>query len=53
MRGEASLEDIPANISPIAAISGSNSTSASMDLAELHTNANKALDMICWAPKDP
>ena len=33
--GEASLEDIPANISPITAISGSNSTSASMDLAEL------------------
>ena len=33
--GEASLEDIPANISPIAAISGSNSTSTSMDLTEL------------------
>ena len=42
--GEASLEDIPANISPIAAISGSGSTSPSMDLAELQTNANKALD---------
>ena len=42
--GEASLEDIPANISPIAAISGSNSTSASMDLAEICTNANKALN---------
>ena len=42
--GEASLEDIPTNISPIAAISGSNSTSTSMDLAELQTNANKALD---------
>ena len=33
--GEASLEDIPTNISPIAAISGSNSTSTSMDLAKL------------------
>ena len=33
--GEAFLEDIPANISPIAAISGSNSASALMDLAEL------------------
>ena len=33
--GEASLEDIPANISPIAAISRSNNTSASMDLTEL------------------
>ena len=42
--GEASLEDNPANISPIAAISGSNSTSASMDLTELRTNANKALN---------
>ena len=29
--GEASLEDIPTNISPIAAISGSNSTSTLMD----------------------
>ena len=43
-KGEASLEDIPANISPIAAVSGSNSTSILMDLAELQTNANKALD---------
>ena len=42
--GEASLEDIPTNISPIAAISGSDSTSPSMDLTELRTNANKALD---------
>ena len=42
--GEASLEDIPTNISPIAAVSGSNSTSPLMDLAELQTNANKALD---------
>ena len=41
---EASLEDIPANISPIAAISRSNSTSASMDLTELQMNTNKALD---------
>ena len=43
-KGEASLEGIPANISPIAAISGSNSTSALMDLTELQMNANKALD---------
>ena len=42
--GEASLEDIPTNISPIAAISRSNSTSTSMDLAELQTNTNKALN---------
>ena len=42
--GEAFLEDIPANISPIAAISRSDSTSALMDLTELQTNANKALD---------
>ena len=33
--GEASLEDILANISPIVAISGSDSTSTSMGLAEL------------------
>ena len=33
--GEAFLDDIPTNISPIAAISGSDSTSTSMDLAEL------------------
>ena len=33
--GEASLEDIPTNISPIAAISGKDSASTSMDLAEL------------------
>ena len=46
--GEASLEDIPSNISPIAAVSGSNSTSTSMDLAELCTNANKALNnLLC------
>ena len=42
--GEASLEDIPTNISPIAVVSGSDSTSPLMDLTELQTNANKALD---------
>ena len=42
--GEVSLEDIPTNTSPIAVVSGSNSTSTTMDLAELWTNANKALD---------
>ena len=41
---EASLEDIPPNISPIAAISRSGSVSPSMDLAELQTNANRALN---------
>ena len=42
--GEASLEDIPTNISPIAAGSGSRSISPSVDLVELQANANKALD---------
>ena len=42
--GEASLEDIPTNISPIVAISGSRSISPPVDLTELWTNANKALD---------
>ena len=42
--GEAFLEDIPTNISPIAAISGSGSISPPVDLTELRTNANKALD---------
>ena len=41
---EASLEDIPTNISPIAAISRSRSISPLMDLAELQTNANRALN---------
>ena len=41
---EASLEDIPANISPIAALSRSGSISPPVDLAKLQTNANRALD---------
>ena len=41
---EASIEDIPTNISPIAAVSGSRSISPSMDVAELWTNANRALN---------
>ena len=41
---ETSLEDIPINISPIAAISRSGSISPSMDLAELWTNVNRALN---------
>ena len=41
---EASLEDIPANVSPIAAVSRSRNISPLLDLVELHTNANKALD---------
>ena len=42
--GEASLEDVPSNISPITASSGSRSISPPVDLVELWTNANKALD---------
>ena len=41
---EASLEDIPAKISLIAAISRSRSVSPSVDPVELQTNVNKALD---------
>ena len=41
---EASLEDIPTNISPTAAISRSRSVSPLVDLAELWTNANRTLD---------
>ena len=41
---EASLEDTLANISPIAAVSKSGSASPSGNLAELWTNANRALD---------
>ena len=41
---EASLEDIPTSISPIAAISRTRSISPSVDIVELWTNANKALD---------
>ena len=41
---EASLEDIPTNISPIATVSRSRSISPSVDLAELWTNAKRALN---------
>ena len=41
---EASLEDLPANISPIAAVSRSGSISPPVDLAKLWNNANRALD---------
>ena len=40
---EASLENIPANISPFAVVSRSRSMSSLMDLAELWTNTNRAL----------
>ena len=43
-KAEASLDDIPTNISPIAAVSRSRSVSPSVDLAELQTNANRALN---------
>ena len=41
---KASLEDILANISPIAAVSRSRSISPLVDLAELWANADRALD---------
>ena len=41
---EASLEDIPAGISPIAAVSRTGSISPLEDIMELQTSANKALD---------
>ena len=43
---EASLEDIPANISPIAAVYSSGSVSPLADPSELHTNANKAINNV-------
>ena len=43
---EASVEDIPTNISSIATVSRSGSVSPSMNLAELQTNANRALDYL-------
>ena len=42
--GETSLEDILPNISPITAVSGSGSISPPVDLTELQTKTNKALD---------
>ena len=42
--GEASLEDIPTNISPIIAVFGSRSIRPPVDLTEHLTNTNKALD---------
>ena len=41
---EASLEDIPASTSPIAAVSRTGSVSPPEDIMELQTSANKALD---------
>ena len=41
---EASLEDIPTNISPFAAIYSSGSVSPLVDLSELQANANRAID---------
>ena len=41
---EASLEDIPANISPIAIVYSSRSVSPPVDLSELQANANRAID---------
>ena len=41
---EESLEDIPANISPIATVYSSGSASAPEDLSELQANVNRAID---------
>ena len=41
---EGSLEDIPTNISLIAAVYGSRSVSPPLDPSELQTNANRAID---------
>ena len=41
---EASLEDLPANISPIAAAYSSKSVSPPVDPSELQANANTAVD---------
>ena len=41
---EASLEDIPAGISPIVAVSRTGSVSPPVDIMELQTSANKALN---------
>ena len=41
---EGSLEGIPTNISPIAAVYSSRSASPLMDPSELQTNANRAID---------
>ena len=40
---EASLEDLPTNISPTAAVYSSRSVSPPVDPSELHTNANRAI----------
>ena len=41
---EGSLEDIPANISPIATVHSRRSASPSVDPSELQANANRAID---------
>ena len=41
---EVSLEDIPTNISPIAAIYSSGSASPPVDSSELQANAHRAID---------
>ena len=41
---EASLEGIPANVSPITAVYSGSSASPSVDPTELQTNANIATD---------
>ena len=45
---EGSLEDIPANISPIAAVYSSGSVSPPVDPSELQANANRAIDNMLY-----
>ena len=49
---EGSLEDIHANISPIAAVYSSRSASPPVDLSELWANANKAMTT-CFTSRGP
>ena len=50
---EGSLEDVPTNISPIAAAYSSGSISPPMDLLELQTNTNRAIDNMLPPQGDP
>ena len=47
-KAEGSLEDIPTNISPIAAVYSSGSASHPVDLSELQANANRAVDNMLY-----
>ena len=45
---EGSLQDIPTNISPIAAVHSSRSASPPVDLSDLQANANRAIDNMLY-----